>query len=173
MPSMTRTSPLRRSLGKTLTVLAGATLLFGLAACAPTPAPDELKTDGDYETAMLDWRQNMDDCMLDAGFDLVAMSENDGSSASIDMSQIDMVAFDKAYAGCSDTVGEAPIDASLPTAEETFEAQLIFAKCMREAGYDYPDPVKGSGMTGAFGSEINPDDVDTCTQLAYDLPSNK
>ena len=111
MPSMTRTSPLRRSLGKTLTVLAGATLLFGLAACAPTPAPDELKTDGDYETSMLDWRQNMDDCMLDAGFDLVAMSENDGSSASIDMSQIDMVAFDKAYAGCSDTVGEAPIDA--------------------------------------------------------------
>ena len=173
MPSMTRTSPLRRSLGKTLTVLAGATLLFGLAACAPTPAPDELKTDGDYETSMLDWRQNMDDCMLDAGFDLVAMSENDGSSASIDMSQIDMVAFDKAYAGCSDTVGEAPIDASLPTAEETFEAQLIFAKCMREAGYDYPDPVKGSGMTGAFGPEINPDDVDTRTQLAYDLPSNK
>ena len=44
---------------------------------------------------------------------------------------------------------------------------------MREAGYDYPDPVKGSCMTGAFGPEINPDDVDTCTQLAYDLPSNK
>lgn len=142
---------------------AGAALLLTLAACAPASSP---KTDLKTDTTTLsveDWRQQMDDCMLKAGFD-IRPTEGSGD---LDLSQFDMDKFDAAYAECTTKVGEVPTDPNQPTEDEMFETQLVFAKCMREAGYDYPDPVKGSGGMGqAFGPETNPDDIDNCTAEA-------
>ncbi|MBC9926223.1 MULTISPECIES: hypothetical protein [unclassified Leucobacter] len=157
----------RRSIAQFAAAAAGAALLLGLTACAPAGKEDvQLKT-ADFETALIDWRDQMDGCMLDAGFDMTPTGGDSESTGTIDTSQFDMVEFEKAYAACTKQVGEAPVDESLPTEDEMFETQLIFAQCMREAGYDYPDPVRGSGgMTQAFGPETNPDDIDTCSAQA-------
>ncbi len=167
---MTSTSPTRtrrRAAVSALAAAAGAFLLLGLTACAPAADPDaELKTD-DFDSSIVDWRQNMDDCMLKAGFDLTQSNADGTPSDSLDLSQFDMAEFDKAYAACTAEVGEAPVDESLPSEEELFESQLAFASCMREHGYDYPDPVKGSGgMSQAFGPETDPDDIDACSAEA-------
>lgn len=161
------TSRSRRVTTGVLALVTGTVLALGLSACAPAGgAEPELKSD-DLESSIVEWRQAMDDCMLKAGFDLAQTSADGSPSDSIDTSQWDMAEFDKAYASCTAEVGEAPVDDSLPSEDELFESQLIFASCMRELGYDYPDPVKGSGGMGqAFGPETNGDDVDTCTEKA-------
>lgn len=146
---------------------AGAFLLLALTGCAPASGSGaELKAD-DFEASIVDWRQEMDDCMLDAGFDLNQTNADGTPSDSIDTSEFDMAEFDKAYGACTAEVGEPPVDESLPTEEELFESQLVFASCMRELGYDYPDPVQGNGgMTQAFGPETDPNDIDTCSAQA-------
>lgn len=159
--------PRRRTAVRALAAAAGAVLLLGLTACAPAAdGGAELKTD-DFESSSLDWRQDMDDCMLDAGFDLNQTNADGTPSDTVDTSQFDMAEFDKAYGACTETIGEPPVDESLPTEEELFDSQLAFATCMREFGYDYPDPVTGNGgMTPALGPEVNPDDIDACSAKA-------
>lgn len=167
----------KSSTARRVATFAGIALILGLTACAPGSAEgkNELKTDKDnIQLSMVDWRQKTDDCMLAAGFD---MRPSDGSgdapSGSIDMSKFDMTAFDAAYKKCGDTIGPAPVDENLPTEEEIFESQLVFASCMREAGYEYPDPVKGSmGMSPAMGPEIDSNVIDKCSDRAYGQEKN-
>ena len=159
------------STARRLTAFAGIALILGLTACAPgsTEGNNELKTGADStQLSMIDWRQKTDDCMLAAGFDIRVPETGEGEpSGSIDMSQFDMTAFDAAYKKCGDTVGPAPVDENQPTEEQMFESQLAFASCMREAGYDYPDPVKGSmGMSSALGPEMDVNVVDKCSAQA-------
>ncbi|WP_133161083.1 hypothetical protein [Microterricola pindariensis] len=162
---MLPTTPARRT---AVAAATAALLLLSLSACAPASAGDPELESGSLDVSIAEWRQNMDDCMLDAGFDLTAQVSADGSSEAIDTSQFDMAEFDKAYAACTEQVGEAPVDESLPSEEELFDAQLLFAACMREAGYDYPDPVKGSGgLSPAFGPETDIEVVDACSAEAY------
>ena len=152
--------------------LAAALLLVGLTACAPDTPKDgngDVISSGSTLTPE-QWRIDMDDCMAKAGFD---MGSGD-TSEPVDISKFDMVAFDAAYGTCMNQVGEPPIDENIPTDEEIFESQLIFAGCMRENGYDYPDPVKGEGgMSPAMGPEVDPNVVDKCGELAYDFEDAK
>lgn len=145
-------------------------LLLGLTACAPA-ANTVAESGGGLKTEVspAEWRVNMDDCMLDAGFDIRVPVAADGTpSGTVDTSQFDMTEFDNAYGVCTKEVGEYPVDENIPTEEELFESQLIFATCMREAGYDYPDPVKGSGgMSQAFGPDTDTEVVDACSAEAY------
>ena len=168
MHSHSRPRAIRRAGATALAVFTGAVLAISLSACAPSNGTNgEVQTD-DLETSMFDWRHDVDACMLKAGFDLTPTIGPDGSSAAIDTSQFDMVAFDKAYGDCIAEVGEAPVDETLPTEEEIFDAQLLFAACMREAGYDYPDPIKGAGgMSAALGPDVDADVVDACSAKAY------
>lgn len=162
-------APTIRLASRSAALAAAAVLLFGLTACTPnSDAGDDLSTDS-WETSIIDWRQKMDDCMLEAGFDLRQGGDGSESTDAIDTSQFDMAEFDKSYASCTDTVGEVPVDPSAPTEDEVFESQLVFAQCMREAGYEFPDPVKGSGMTPSFTSDIDPDVVDACSAEAAEV----
>lgn len=155
-----------RSTVTTITAIFGAGLLLALSGCAPS-AEDSTPEAGGSEVSIEDWRQGIDDCMLEAGFDLVAMSDAGGISPS--MTAEESADFDAAYTACIDEVGEAPIDESVPTEDEIFESQLVFAGCMRDAGYDYADPVKADpvkgdgGMSAPFGPEVDPDVVDACS----------
>lgn len=151
---------MRSTATRTLTAILGAGLLLATSACSPTPEDPTLETGGS-ELTIEDWRQGIDDCMLDAGFDLVAMSDESGMVPS--MTAEESADFDMSYTACIGEVGEAPVDESVLSEDEMFESQLVFAECMRAAGYDYPDPVKGSGgMGAAFGPEVDPDVVDSC-----------
>jgi len=147
---------------RSLTALLGTGLLLAVSACSPTSGADPELDTGAAKMTIEEWRQDVDDCMLDAGYDLVAMSE-EGGGTTPSMTNEESAAFDVAYTACIDEIGEAPVDENMPSEDEMFEAQLAFAACMREAGYDYPDPVKGSGMSSSFGPEIDPDVVDACS----------
>ncbi len=163
------------SIARRITALTGIALVLGLTACSPAkPQGTELKTDN-YQLSLIDWRQKTDDCMLAAGFDIAGPSTGEGGmTGSVDLSKYDMVAFDKAYAKCAETIGDPPVDENQPTEQEMFESQLAFASCMREAGYDYPDPVKGQPVSaGAFGPETDGDVVDKCSAKASGQENGK
>ncbi|GAA1914085.1 hypothetical protein GCM10009688_18720 [Arthrobacter gandavensis] len=158
----------RRTLRTSVTVIAGSALLFGLGACgADKSGTGELKEESTMTVEQ--WRSDVDSCMLAAGFDITG---GENGNESVDTSQFDMDAFDKEYTTCIKKIGDAPVDPNQLSADEMFDVQLAFAKCMRDSGYDYPDPVEG-GMVGSFGPEINPDDVDACTAKANETGPEK
>lgn len=160
-------SKFRRTLRTSVTLLAGSTLLLGLAACgAGNSGADNGTLKEESSMTMEQWRSDVDGCMKTAGFDMGDPSE------SLDTSKFDMDAFDKEYAACIKKIGDAPVDPNQLTQDEMFDVQLVFAKCMRDSGYDFPDPVKG-GMSSAFGPEVNPDDVDACSTKAKEAEPKK
>lgn len=165
----------KTSIARRLAAFAGISLVLGLTACSPAqPQSTELKTDN-YQLSMTDWRQKTDDCMLTAGFPLTGPNDAPGGmTSSVDMSQYDMVAFDAAYAKCAQEIGDPPVDENQPSEQEMFDSQLAFASCMREAGYDVPDPVKGQPSAGgAFGPETDMAVFDKCEQKASSQVNGK
>lgn len=154
-----------------LAAITGIGIVAALSACTSAPQAEEelgsISTMADIDA----WRIDYDDCMLKAGFDLSAgipmQSTEAGESAPTfgDKSPED---YQKADASCIKEVGEPPTPPGMPTAEETDAMMLEFARCMREAGYDYPDPQPVSGgasmsVQAYSADEINPDDVDACS----------
>lgn len=148
----------RRSLSSAGLILAAFAFAGGLAACSSAPdadATDDLVS-GDFESDFADWRIKFDECMKDEGIELPALgttsSEGSGNGETLtlpDAGSIDMDALQEASKTCIAKVGEAPVDPSAPSAEEMNEMMLTFAKCMRDAGYDYPDPVISEGGMSA------------------------
>lgn len=158
----------KRSIARRLTAFTGIALVLGLTACSPAqPQSTELKTDN-HQLSMMDWRQKTDDCMLTAGFNITGPGASSGETGGdVDISQYDMVAFDAAYAKCAKEIGDPPVDENQPNEQEMFDFRLAFASCMRDAGYDVPDPVKGQpSSTGAFGPETDGNVVDKCEKQA-------
>ena len=157
----------RRTLRNTITLLAGSALLFGLAACGTdTSGSNNGALKEDSTITMEQWRADVDSCMKTAGFDMGDPSQP------LDMSKFDTNDFDAAYTACIKKVGEAPVDENQLTDDEMFDVQLVFAKCMRDAGYDFPDPVKG-GMSSAFGPDTDATVVDACSTKAKEAEPKK
>lgn len=160
-------SKFRRTLRTSVTLIAGSTLLFGLAACGADTSGSDKGTLKEESTMTVDqWRSDIDGCMKTAGFDMGDPSE------ALDTSKFDMDAFDKEYTTCIKKIGDAPVDPNQPTEDEMFEVQLVFAKCMRDAGYDFPDPVKGA-MSPAFGPDTDATVVDACSVKAKEAEQKK
>lgn len=162
---------------RALLALAGITLLTGLAACAPTPntadGPAELDSTSD-EQAFEDWRIALDACMAEAGFDLPSVAvqgeadDGGGNAVSVDPGEVDLDALAAAQEACFEKVGHPPAQEGMPNDEEMHEMQLAFAKCMREAGYDYPDPApsKSGAVSAMPADDFDPADVDRCAEEA-------
>lgn len=162
---------------RALLALVGTILLTGLAACAPTPEATD-RTDGfdstSDEQAFEDWRLALDDCMAEAGFDLPSVAvqgegeEGGGDAVSVDPGEVDLEALESAQEMCFEKVGQPPAQEGMPNDDEMHEMQLVFAKCMREAGYDYHDPTPGKGgaVSAMPADEFDPADVDRCTEEA-------
>jgi len=161
----------RRTLRSSLTIVVGSALLLGLGACAPGKSKDDVLAGDSPTITMAQWRQDVDSCMKTAGFD-IGGSGSDGMTASVDTSKYDQDAFNRVYTGCIKKIGDAPVDENQPSEDEMFAAQLAFAKCMRDAGYDFPDPVKG-GMSQAFGPDTDPKVVDACSAKAKEAEGAK
>ena len=81
---------------------------------------------------------------------------------------IDMKQYEAASKVCTKKLGEMPIPPGMPSPEEMQESMLKFAKCMREAGYDYPDPEvsKGGGISiqAMPADEYDPAVMDSCSE---------
>jgi len=160
-----------RTFRKTASLVLGSALLLGVAACGTGKTQDVVLDGKSHSDSIAQWRTDVDNCMLDAGFD-IRSTANGGPSDSIDTSKFDMDAFNRNYTSCIKKIGEAPVDESLPSDDEMFAVQLVFAKCMRDSGYDFPDPVKG-GMSQAFGPDTDPKVVDACSTKAKDAEPKK
>ncbi|MCM3657912.1 hypothetical protein M3147_11685 [Agromyces mediolanus] len=161
--------------------LLGAASLVGfaalLSACTAAPGADGAAENGGalqnstYEQQYDDWRLKYDACMKKSGIELPKpMDTGEGGQAvTLDAGEIDFDAFQAADEDCRGEVGDPPVDPDAPTMEEMYEQQLVFAKCMREAGYDYPDPAPPSenGMSAAMAmADYDEADLDRCSEAA-------
>lgn len=154
---------------ETASVLAvtAAVLMLVLSACSPSPSGGESAgTTEKPEQSFADWQQELDDCLADAGIEVPKPNAEEGI---IGAPQGDPDVFAAAYKTCVDDLGPAPVNPDMPSEEDLFESQLIFAKCMRDAGYDYPDPVKGSnGAAATVSGDIDAKILEECSAQAED-----
>ncbi|MCD2442517.1 hypothetical protein LQ757_09545 [Agromyces sp. SYSU K20354] len=162
-----------RRRGFAAALLAAVAVTVALAGCsATTPgagagaetgssagAGGELKS-SDADAMFAEWNDKFQDCMKDKGFDL--------SSGVLEADDAD--ALNEAANACYEKVGEPPADPDVPSNEEINEQMLAFAKCMREAGYDYPDPKidpnGGVAMSPAMPADWDTADIDRCSKEA-------
>ncbi len=161
--------------------LAGASLLILLAGCTADAGDSggggELSS-GTEEQAFDEWNAAFDECMKEQGVDLeqfrTQASTGDGEGeadqqASVTVpDDLDMELFEAANETCLTEVGDPPAQPGAPDEEELQATMLAFAECMREAGYDYPDPeFSGNGAVAAMpADEYDPADVDHCSEMA-------
>ena len=89
------------------------------------------------EEAMVDFAA----CMRENGYDMPD-PEGEGVIAlpAVDPEDEELMA---ALEACEDII---PVDENAPSEEEMFEQDLRIAECMREEGYDMPDPQQGQGL---------------------------
>lgn len=157
MSTILKKRPTSHGARNALAALAAAGIIAVLAACGGAPASNdsaELKT-GNEQAAFDDWQRDYNKCLSDEGIDMGSFeatavdggtASDDGSSQPMESAQsitegdIDIEAFEKASKTCTDKLGEMPTPPGMPSPEEMQKNMLAFAKCMREAGYDYPDP---------------------------------
>lgn len=162
---ITRIRGTGRSLARLgITAATGLGLMIALSACTPSAAGGdaELKS-GSEQAAFDDWQSDFTDCMKDEGVDMgatAAMGEGEGFSESgdsiqLDAGEIDPEAWESASKVCNEKLGEMPIPPGMVEPKEMQESLLAFAKCMREAGYDYPDPEIQSDDGGSGGITIH------------------
>ena len=90
------------------------------------------------EEAMVDFAA----CMRENGYDMPD-PEGEGMIAlpAVDPDDEELMA---ALEACEDII---PVDENAPSEEELFQEGLLMAECMREEGFDMPDPERGQGIT--------------------------
>lgn len=144
-------------------------MVVALAACAP--ASDTAKDDGlagGSEKTYEDWSLAFNSCLRAEGID-VPEAGTGGGSGTLDLSGTDPAAFEQAQKTCMTKVGAPPAQDNAPSASESNEMMLLFAKCIRDAGVDYPDPAPaGSGeLAPAIDiSAIDPATLSACETKA-------
>jgi hypothetical protein len=123
---------------------------------------------GGAEQAQLDFAQ----CMRDEGldFDDPRPDANGNLQFQPPTGDFDQAAFQDGLEVCQDLLAGA--GSVLPDTDSTEfqDAQLEFARCMRDEGVDFPDPQPGQGL-GARAGQIDTDDpttaaaIETCQPL--------
>jgi hypothetical protein len=188
-----------------LALVAAAGLMIVLSACTANPAASdaggtsgaggsgELKS-GNEQTAFDDWQRDFSSCMSDQGVEMGGFASTSLSNASggLDESseteggtlgamgegEIDMKAFEAASKVCTKKLGEMPVPPGMPSQEEAQASMLAFAKCMRAAGYDYPDPEVSSGggmlsVKAMPADDYDPAVLDKCSAQSFPSSGKK
>jgi len=152
--------------------MAGAVILalgFGLTACGAAGADDLLPSKGEptqaagaspdpsaaeqsFEDAMLAFAR----CLREHGVDVADPEPGGGIALQGDPANADLL--EKAHEACQYIMEEArkaPGAPQMPPMDdETKEKMLQLARCMREKGYEFPDPefdAEGGGMRVRIG----------------------
>lgn len=118
------------------------------------------------------WQHDFTQCMNDEGIELGdggAIPVNpDGSFGGSE----DPAAFDAALQSCEEKIGPPPQDANVADNSELEAMMLEFSRCMREAGYDVPDPDFSSGQGPVVSGvpDADPADVEQCSNEAGLIP---
>ncbi|WP_138946340.1 hypothetical protein [Plantibacter sp. M259] len=151
---MTTTS--RRPLIALTALLAVPGLLLGLSACSGEASTESASA---APVSFEEWQLKFNDCLREKGVDMPD-PEADGSMK-INVNEVDMEAYEAAVPLCQEEVGPPPAPTGGGMSEEQSLQQTIeAAECLREHGFDVPDPTRDSGLRVPDGV---PDDVtDEC-----------
>lgn len=163
----TLSTPRRTRSGAGL-LLVAAMLLTG---CAGTPSTGDSAADTDTtanatdQQKMDDWNRDMASCYQKAGFDVSVMNGVLAFGADVTSA----AGFEEATTKCTDEVGTPPGGVGVSN-EEALKQDLAISTCLREAGYDVPDPKpedyeKGGSpqfLGGYDVSKISQEDLSTC-----------
>lgn len=149
--------------------VASLALVVALTACAPTPDnADKEELKGTTQSSYEDWSLEFEKCMRAEGVEL--HSSDAGSEGSFGTAQGDPTLLDEAQETCIANVGEPPVQDGEQSSTETDEIMLTFAQCMREAGYNYPDPQPADGdssLSPAIDTAgVDPAVLDACATKA-------
>ncbi|GAA1364757.1 hypothetical protein GCM10009637_13540 [Brevibacterium luteolum] len=148
--------------------LCGAVLILSACGGASQEMDEDTGGGADSASTVEQWQHDFTGCMSDEGIEL---AEGGGIPVNADGSfggSEDSGDFDRALQACEEKLGPPPQDAEAISDDE-LEAQLLrFAKCMREAGYDAPDPDFGSGDGPVISGvpDADPEDVEQCSAEA-------
>ena len=144
-------------------LLISASAMLALAGCSA----NEPELQQNEAASMEQWQHDFERCLKEEGIENAGIPVNpDGSPIEGDEGEADLEA---ALQTCDNKVGPAPGGANPVTDEQLNEQLLTYAKCMREAGYDVPDPKSnGEGIIVQQngGPEADPADVQRCTEEA-------
>jgi hypothetical protein len=150
-------------LTSTLIALAAVPLLVvGLAACSSgdgAAGSPGVKSDSQVEDDALAWDVANASCLRSEGLDVEDPGADDGMRAPLtgDMDAV-MAAAEKCEEKTNDDLGPRPVTSSEKKSSKEREAEMReTAKCLREKGYEVPDPA-ADGSADA-GGEVLPADV--------------
>lgn len=138
-------------------------LLAGLAGCSQTPsAAETAKTQGEIEKAANDWNIALTNCLREEGLEVTDPKEGEGQALAPGDSNLDVSAVMKrCQASVTEKFGKRPVSNSEKRdMEASAEQQRKVAACVRDKGYDMPDP-EVSEDGGSVTSQISdvPEDV--------------
>ena len=139
-------------------------LVVGLAGCAGDGgggASPQVKSDSQVADDALAWDVANAGCLRGEGLDVEDPSGDGGPRAALPMDgdpEVMAAAYEKCTEKTNADLGPRPQTAAEQKRGEEAEAAMReTAECLREKGYDVPDPSAGGG--GYAGGETIPDDV--------------
>lgn len=142
-------------------------LVVALAGCS-TSADDAPETRSDSQIAAdaQAWDLANASCMREAGVDIGDPSGDGGGMAISRGDDMDMdallAASEKCRESTTDELGERPVTASEKEDQDEFEATLREStECLRDAGYDVPDQLDGTGGTDSM-DDVPEDVLEEC-----------
>ncbi|MEM1332512.1 MAG: hypothetical protein AAGG08_03555 [Actinomycetota bacterium] len=135
---------------------------------------DELEAPEDIERAYELYEQCLEDLGIDLGLDVgldgAAVEGEQESGVAIAAGEIDDADFEEMQR-CEGHLAnaDAGFDLSPEQQAELADAELAFARCMRDAGFDWPDP-SGAGSGEVIEIDAS-DDIDAITEATQECSS--
>jgi hypothetical protein len=136
-----------------------ATATLALAACGGGEEPEE-GGEGLSEAAVQDAGLRFARCMREHGIDMPDPQPGRGGLRGllVDGDRTNDPGFRKAESDCRKHLQGLVSEIDEGQRREFEEARLEFARCMREKGFDVPDPARGGGQQGAGLGELDLED---------------
>ncbi|MET0854752.1 MAG: hypothetical protein ABWY30_08975 [Microterricola sp.] len=156
---MRATTRIRRS--KIGALLAVPALILMLSACAsegtaaetPAVSEDAPLSDAEFAAARDAYDMKVAQCLRDKGFDVKDPKPGEGIVE-------DLPGINEAGSACYEELGDPPTAGKQLTDAEQMDSMMRTVECLREKGYDVPDP---SVETGIRGTETVPEsDLTIC-----------
>ena len=141
------TRRIRRS--KIAALLAVPALVLMLAACASEGATSEAPpasegaplSEAEFEAARDAYDMKVAQCLRDKGFDVKDPQPGEGIVE-------DLPGINEAGAECYAELGDPPTAGEKLTDAEQMDSMIKTVECLREKGYDVPDPTIDTGIRG-------------------------
>ncbi|HXH33591.1 MAG TPA: hypothetical protein VNJ54_04160 [Plantibacter sp.] len=124
---------MRRSALPTL-VLSALAVTIALAGCSAGGTASSSASPPDYAAEFDAYTLELASCMRDQGVDVE--DPTPGNTISLDGSD----ATNAAYDTCEGIVGLPPVNPDQPSKEEISDELRLRAQCLRDKGFDVPDP---------------------------------